>query len=221
MRLPTITAPVLITPRPATTGLLQGMRWPTACSALGLMIRGVALISAMMATGIHAHEQIAAIEYSRAASRRPIFFFDGEQRLTAHIITKRDQASRDALQRSQRSHVGPHVAEGHRSWWLHRGYVKHDFASFPAASPTTVPQIERDLIALPEVHGAGTERIVRAAGTPTVRRQYSDRGSRRLGVDPAYRWVYDKIAIAKRQGLDAGPYGTAAVSLFPFSNSYA
>jgi hypothetical protein len=27
--------------------------------------------------------------------------------------------------------------------------------------------------------------------------------------NPAYRWVYDKIAIAKSQGLEAGPHGTA------------
>jgi hypothetical protein len=188
------------------------------------MIRGVALISAMTATGIHVHEQIAAIEYSRAASRRPIFFFDGEQRLTAHIITKRDQASRDALQRSQRSHVGPHVAEGQRSWWLHRGYVKHDFASFPAASPTTVPWIERDLVALPELHGAGTERIVRAAGTPTVRpgsifrpRITTPGSGTRLTAGSTTKSPSPSAPGARRRPVRH----RAAVSLFPFSNSYA
>jgi hypothetical protein len=27
--------------------------------------------------------------------------------------------------------------------------------------------------------------------------------------NPAYRWIYDKVAIAKSQGLEAGPHGTA------------
>jgi hypothetical protein len=35
--------------------------------------------------------------------------------------------------------------------------------------------------------------------------------------NPEFRWIYDKIAIARNQGLDAGPHGTLPPSFPVFS----